>query len=378
MIKILHFITDSNVGGAGILLCQQIACLDTEKFNIFVALPKGSALIKRLKPLPCQIIQFKHGADKSFTFIGIAESKKIIKKVCPDIVHSHGSLSSRIAATLLKIPRRIFTRHTSPPISKIVKAPLIKRCYGTINALLSTQIIATAEYVKRDLINMGCDEQKIRTVINGTAPLRLLNIDEKTFYRKKYGINENDFVISIVARIEKGKGHQTLIEAAKICKNEHQNFRFLIVGSGSLEEKLKNYVRAQELEGIVRFIGFCNDVAPIFNLTDVNVNCSYLSETSSLSLSEGMSIGIPCVVSDIGGNPYMVRNNENGLIFPAKDSEALASALIRLYQNKKLYKKCSLGALKRYQEELNDKIMCKKMTDFYINEYNESKARRIN
>ena len=120
---------------------------------------------------------------------------------------------------------------------------------------------------------------------------------------------------------------------------------------------------------MVYFTGFCDNVAPIFNITDVNVNCSFVSETASLSLSEGMSIGIPCVASDVAGNPYMVKNEQNGLVFKKHSAQTLANALIRFYCDNELYKKCSLGALKRYREELNDKIMCQKMTNLYLREY---------
>ena len=64
----------------------------------------------------------------------------------------------------------------------------------------------------------------------------------------------------------------------------------------------------------------------------------------------------------------MIRNEENGLLFPPKNTKALANAIIRLYEDKSLYQKCSLGAMKRYKEELNSKLMCKKMTRFYLKE----------
>ena len=86
-----------------------------------------------------------------------------------------------------------------------------------------------------------------------------------------------------------------------------------------------------------------------------------------------MSLGIPCVVTDIGGNPYMVKNEKNGLVIPCQNPQTLANAIIKLYKDEALYKKCSLGALARYREELNDKIMCKKMTNFYLREYRKSK-----
>lgn len=378
MIKILHFISDTNIGGAGNLLCQQIMGLDERKFDITVALPRKSMLIQKLMSLPCKIIQFQYGADKSFSIENIIESYKIIKNVRPDIVHSHGSISSRIAATVLRVPSRVLTRHCAPPVHTLMKNPLVKMAFGTINGILSTSIIATAECAKQNLVEMGCDRSKITTIVNGTAPLPLLSDYEKAFLRAKYGLDNDNFVISYFARLEEGKGHKTLIKAAKICKKECPHFRFFIVGTGSCEQDLKDYTRALDVNDIVHFTGFQNDVAPIFNITNVNVNCSYVSETSSLSLSEGMSIGLPSVASDIGGNSHIIKNEENGLIFPPQNPEMLAGALIRLYYDKDLYKKCSLGALKRYQEELNDKIMCRKMTNFYFREYHRAKNKSSN
>ncbi len=377
MIKILHFITDTNIGGAGNLLCNQINGLNDKQFDIFVALPKDSLLIKKLKSLPCRIIECKYGADRSLSIESINENYRIIKKINPDIVHSHGSLSSRIAATMIKIPCRIFTRHCAPPLSKISQNPLINCAFNIANNTLSTSIIAVSEFAKQNLIEMGAPPQKITTIINGVPPLRVLDDDEKVFFRARYGLSKENFVISYFARLEKIKGHKTLLEAAKICKKWHPNFRFLIVGAGHCEKNLKEYAQYLDVCDVVNFIGFQTDVAPIFNITDINLNCSYASETASLSLSEGMSLGIPSITSDIGGNPYMVKNGENGLLFPAKNADALAMAIIRLYRDKNLYKKCFHGALVRYQTELNDKIMCQKIKSFYLTEYRKSKNKSL-
>jgi glycosyltransferase involved in cell wall biosynthesis len=374
MIKILHFITDTNIGGAGNLLCNQIKGLNKKQFAIFVALPKGSLLIQRLKSLPCRIIECKYGADKSLSIESINENYQIIKKVNPDIVHSHGSLSSRIAATISKIPCRIFTRHCAPPLSKIAQNSLIKFAFKVVNDVLSTAIIAPSEFAKQNLIEMGASPQKIATIINGASPLRTLDDDEKEFLRARYGLEKENFVISYFARLEEIKGHKTLLEAAKICKKWHPNFRFLIVGSGHLEKNLKEYAQYLDVCDVVHFVGFQNDVAPIFNITDINLNCSYGSETAPLSLSEGMSLGTPSITSHIGGNPYMVKNEENGLLFPAHNPESLADAIIRLYYDKKLYTQCSIGALTRYKTEFNDKLMCQKMNDFYLTEYRKAKT----
>lgn len=373
MIRILHFITDTNIGGAGKLLCNQIKNMDTQKFKIFVALPKKSTLISELKALHCSIVECESSDDCSISLNGIIENCEIIKRINPDIVHSHASLSSRIAATLLNIPSRIFTRHCTFPISKAMKNPILKLLIGGMNNILSTKIIAVADVVRDDLVSMGCSAQKIKTVINGVNELPTLSNNEKRYIKAKLGLDENDFVITILARLEENKGHETLLKAAKICYKRHPNFKFLIVGNGSRKNHLLSEVKKLKLENYVGFLGFCGDISQILNVTDINVNCSFLSETSSLALSEGMSLSIPCVASDCKGNNHMVKNEINGLLFSKRNHDSLAECLIRLYRDKALYKKCSNGAYQRFCEEFNAKIMTEKMTDIYLSEYYKSK-----
>lgn len=369
MIRILHFITDTNIGGAGRLLCSQIKHMESKDFEIYVALPKGSMLCSKIRDLPCSALELSHGADRSLDSLSILEALKVIRSIRPDIVHSHGSLSSRIAATLLGIPCRVFTRHCVFPLPSSLTNPISKIILGSTNNVLSTSVIAVAESARQNLVDMGCDNKKIRTIINGVDPLRELSEDEKDICRKAYGITRRNFVISIFARLEEYKGHRTLLEAADICKRYYPNFKFLIVGDGSQKEELIALAKKLQLDSTVIFTGFCDDVAPIFNITHLNVNCSYGTETSSLALSEGMSLGIPAVASDYGGNTHMVKNAVNGLLFPAKNADALAMAIIRMYRDTDLYSKCSAGALRRYEAEFTAQAMSKRMEDFYKTEY---------
>ena len=56
-------------------------------------------------------------------------------------------------------------------------------------------------------------------------------------------------------------------------------------------------------------------VSEALGAMDVQVNASTISETSSLSLLEGMSIGLPAIASDCGGNPSLIFPGENGFLF---------------------------------------------------------------
>ena len=374
MIKIIHFITDTNIGGAGNLLVNQLKNMDMTDFDVTVVVPCGSRLIEKLENTDCRIVETKYNADRSFSFEGTIEDMKIIKKYRPDIVHSHASLSSRIAATLLGIHGRIHTRHCVFPLSAAVKNPIGKAICGLSNNILSTKMIAVADSAKENLLDMGCDEKKISVIINGSDPLRKLSEKEKSAMRKSLSFSDSDFVVGICARLEEYKGHKTFLRAAAICKRQYPDFKFLVIGDGSQKHELISFCQSLGLTDDVCFVGFANDVAPYFNIMDVNVNCSYGTETSSLALSEGMSLGIPSVVSDFGGNTGMVRNCFNGFVFRQKNYEELAICLIRLYRNPELYKRLSRNTIERYRSEFTAKAMSEKMKSLYLREAGENKA----
>ena len=133
--------------------------------------------------------------------------------------------------------------------------------------------------------------------------------------------------------------------------------------------KLYQYPEYTEKLGInerVIFSGFVDDVSEIMNITDINVNCSIGTETSSLALSEGMSLGIPAIASDYAGNKYIVKNRVNGLIFRQRDHVDLAKKILFLVKNKSVYDEFSINARKRFLSELNAKNMTDKTERYYM------------
>ena len=101
------------------------------------------------------------------------------------------------------------------------------------------------------------------------------------------------------------------------------------------------------------------------NISDININCSVGTETSCLALSEGMSLSKPAVASDYGGNPYMIKDGENGFLYPAGDVKKLSLAIARLSSDKELYESMSKSARERFESELNAAAMTEKTYAFY-------------
>jgi glycosyltransferase involved in cell wall biosynthesis len=141
--------------------------------------------------------------------------------------------------------------------------------------------------------------------------------------------------------------------------------RFLLIGDGSQVERYRSLARALGVEDTVIFTGFVADMAPYYALMQLNVNASFGTETSSLSLSEGMSAGVPALASDFGGNPRMITPGVNGYLFPSRDDEALASALLYLYADRAKREALSQGARRLYLEKFTAPAMVRRVEGLY-------------
>lgn len=290
-IKVLNIISDTNIGGAGKCIITYCNNYNKEKYEIFVVMPKGSLLKPELEKTGVKIIEIDGLRDKSLDISAIKVLKKIIKDIEPDIVHTHASLSARIAARKCGIKKIVYTKHCDFPIGKIYKIGFVKFLNGYINGKLTDKIIATSEFAKENLIKQGIDENKITVILNGVTKLKEANEEKKQELKKKYGILDNQKVVGYLARIEELKGHKYFIEAAKLINDKFNGkYKFLIMGSGTYEETAKNQVKELELEDVVIFTGFIKDVASILSIVDLQINASYLSETTNLALLEGMSL----------------------------------------------------------------------------------------
>src|SRR5699024_2275165 len=103
---------------------------------------------------------------------------------------------------------------------------------GRINEFFSDQILAVAQAAKENLIDSGVRPERIEVVLNGVESLVPLSEEEKGAVRQQYGIQQGDFVLGILARVEPYKGHRYLLEAAKIMKQHGRKIRVIIAGVG--------------------------------------------------------------------------------------------------------------------------------------------------
>jgi len=370
MIKVVNVISDTNIGGAGKCLLTYLEHADTAAFDISVILPGGSLLKPHIDALGFTVYEIDAMTDKSLDFKAIQKLRKLFKQIKPDIVHSHASMSARIAAKFSKVrakgsPAIAYTRHSVFEPSNAISKGMGKVVNGMINNYFCDGIIAVAEAAKQNLTATGVKESKIEVILNGVEPLKRLSDEEKAQVRQSYGIAPGQKVAAMVARLNIVKGHEYFIRAAKMAIDGGIDAKFIIAGTGETEGRLKQLTLELGLEDRIIFTGFLDDVTPLMNITDILVNASFGTEATSLALLEGMSIGIPAVVSDFGGNPGVVQEGKNGLIFMQRNTPDLHRAMSQLFTDSAMMQDMKKSAEEMFYERFTAKTYSANIEDFY-------------
>ena len=355
MIRVLHILTDSNVGGAGRYLINYLQYRDRDRFQVSVILPRGSALAEPVRALGVPVTEVDGIAERSLSLRATGSLKRAIRAEKPDLVHTHGSFSGRIAAKQCGVPV-IYTRHSAFPAPGWMKRGAGRWLYGALDRHYADHVIAVSPATVENLLERGVDRDRITMMMNGAPALTPLSPEEKRDLRARLGIPEGVFTAGILARLEPYKGHMLLLEAAETLRTEGRDFRFLIAGAGSQAETVKAEIQRRKLEDRVLFLGFLPEVAPVLDLLDVQLNCSYGTEASSVALIEGMSLGKPTVASDYGGNPWQVEDGVTGLLFESRNSADLAEKLRRLMDSPALREHLGRQARAAYKRKYTGEI----------------------
>lgn len=364
MVKVLNIICDTNIGGAGRVILNYIRHSDRAVFKTAVCLPRGSLLVPPLKELDAEVIEAPLAPDRSFAPRDVGTLLGVIRREKPDVVHTHGSLSGRIAARLAGVPV-VYTRHSVFPVSQRLKKWPGRAIYKFLNESLADGIIAVSPAAKENLVEAGVSPERVEVIMNGVVAVARKSPEECAAFREKHGIAPGDFVVGIIARLEPYKGHADILQALKILRDQGRNVKLIIAGAGSDEARVRELINTLGLEKDVIFLGFVEDVSQVLSVLDAQLNASWGTEATSLSLLEGMSMGLPAIVSDYGGNPHLIRDGENGLVFPARNPEALAAAIARCMDDRAMLQRLGQGAYRDWAGRYNANIFAANTENVY-------------
>mgnify|MGYP001580441530 FL=1 len=203
-------------------------------------------------------------------------------------------------------------------------------------------VIAPSEYLKKIVIGWGIFDKNIRVIYNAIPARQCLesNIMSVEESREELKISQKIPVFLSIARLVPWKGIPSVMNAIDMLRRKFPDAVLYIIGDGPEKDNFQKLIIARHFERFVFLMGGLdqNTVRTYMSAADVLVlNSSY--EGFSHQLIEALVHKIPVAASNVGGNPEIIRNGHNGILFAYNNEKEIVEACIELYANTSLRKK---------------------------------------
>ena len=168
-------------------------------------------------------------------------------------------------------------------------------------------------------------------------------------------------------RLVKVKGAHILLDAFEEVLRKLPGASLLIAGDGPERTRMERTVQEKGLESSIRFLGFVppDSLAEELRAAWVHVVPSQWAEPFGIVAVEAMMRGQAVIASDHGGLSEIVRHDETGLLVKPNDSQALASALIRVLENRDYAQSLGAAAYQRAVEKFSLETFCDRFIEYY-------------
>ncbi|MGV4415220.1 glycosyltransferase family 4 protein [Chryseobacterium sp. T1] len=294
---------------------------------------------------------------------------RFLKREKAQIVHSHTPKAGLIAMLASKLAGVPYRMHTVAGLPLMETTGLKRQLLLLVEKL--TYAAATNVYPNSKglsdfiLENKLVKSSKIKVIANGSSNGICTDFFNKEkidnlmldHLKVKLGLLEDDKVFIFVGRLVGDKGINELVEAFHNLSKTNEKLKLLLVGT--LEEELDPLsdltLEIIRLNSNIIHVGWQSDVRPYFAISDALVFPSYREGFPNVVMQAG-AMGLPSIVSDINGCNEIINHEQNGIIVPPKNINALESAMLSLIENKELYNQLKNSAremiVSRYEQSV--------------------------
>ncbi len=333
-VKILHLNAGNETGGGMYHILRMLGKFkEAGSVSCVLGVMERAELYQRAKAANIETIYFENGTRFSMPLLRKIE--QFIRKENITHVHTHGPRANVYMNMLkkkVKLPW-IITVHSDPFFDFQDKG-----LYGKLLTRLHLQSLKNADRIISvchafypALASAGVNTNQMRTVHNGIDFLEEIgsefSLEEPQNFREQLGFLPNDFLFIKVARLESVKGHCLAIRAfAELMKSEPENVHLLLLGDGSLKDKLMQLVEQLDLKGHVHFFGERKDIDRFYKIANVTLLTS-LSESFPYVLLESARAKTPVISTNVGDVEQLIYQDELGWKVATSDMDGLVEAM---------------------------------------------------
>jgi len=268
-------------------------------------------------------------------FQAVPRTIRAVRQSAPDVIQGwmyHANLAALVASFFVRPRPPVIwnVRHAlhDREAEKRVTVAAIRS--GALLSSRATRVVYNSRVSAGQHQAIGYDSRRTLVIPNGFdceefAP----NPGAYTGLRRELGLAADLRIIGLIGRYHPLKGHRNFLVAAALLSKGREDVHFVLAGRGveSGNDELMALVRAGNLESRVSLLGQRADVPRLCAALDV-ATCASSSEAFPNILGEAMACGVPCAATDVGDSGWVV--GEGGIVVPAEDPHALATAWERL------------------------------------------------
>ncbi len=326
--NILYIANSAKIGGANRVLMDLISGLDRKSFTPAAVVPDAGPLVDWLatQGVLTAVIPASDGSNAS-ALRRMWKIRAFMKVSRTTFMHAIDPACYREAswAAWLTGACRVCHIQFPPSIDFLkwsfrIKPHLAISCYSAHVAEVLTELPELKDVLTALPNAVHIEQFPARTSIDTNSPWR--------FGRNKMAI--------IVGHLSDIKGHPSFVEAAAIVRSKHPDCSFVALGGETIQPGFQKVLERSAAKlgilGHLHFLGWRENVSEIVRAADVFVLPS-LKEGLPLAMLEAMASGVPIVATPVNGIPDVISDGENGLLVPVQNPSALASAIIRIFDD---------------------------------------------
>jgi glycosyltransferase involved in cell wall biosynthesis len=269
-----------------------------------------------------------------------------IRRVRPDLIHGNSLSMGRLTGSIAAESAAVCTAHLRD---------IIRLSEGAVGQLNANRALVAVSHAVRDFHTVqGVDHARLHVIYNGVDGRDVPPESETGSLRTELQLPPDAFLVAMIGQICLRKGQDVFARGAILAARQMPTAHFLLIGerysvkpeSISFDEAIDREFVAAGLSGRFHRLGYRTDIDRLLGEIDLVVH-SARQEPFGRGLLEAAAAGCPIIATAVGGTEEMLTHEQSALLVPADASEALASAMVRLYGDAALRKRLAAAAKSR-------------------------------
>ena len=333
MSTIMHIVPDINDMSITRLIYQIIQNIEDQSYRWLLCGANHGNMSADFQALGIELLIYGYEERAGYNILRAQDKiSKYLEEYQVDLIHVHTPRTA-ILASLANIRQNKPVLYTKHLLDKISDRSIVHWCIDRVSLYQADYLVPVSKTMAKTIQNYPfIESSKVIPIQNAIDIKHFCQPDERRTARNEFAFRENHIVIGYTGRLEKVKRIDWLLDCFSRVVFNHPEARLLVVGVGSLENKLKAQAKSLRIDEQVVWAGWRTDIYRLLAAMDIYVQSSS-NEGLSLSILEAMAAKKPIIATNVGGIGEVIYHGKTGFIVSEQDTEQMVRVLSEMIQD---------------------------------------------